>query len=122
VLYGEHSGGDQQFIVTAVDKQGNERGTVILGGTDYTGHALMCGAPAALQVSGTEPWTLTTKHIDTMPTWDGTAPYTGNGDDVFWVAEGLADGLTPITATFEGEFHFVRGGRHYRAWRDERGD
>ncbi len=61
---------------------------------------------AALRIEADGQWTVSSAALSTAPRWDGIAPYAGQGPSVVLVA-GVAEGLTPVTFTHQGESNFA---------------
>lgn len=99
--------GSRNFAVWSVDSQGENLDLLVNVIGAYSGVVPLnfSDDPAALKIEADGAWTVATAPLTSAPRWDGTAPYTGQGDSVVVVAD-AAEGLTPVTITNAGDSNF----------------
>lgn len=100
--------GSSNIALWSVDENGQDIDLLVneIGG--YEGEvALNFGEdPAALRIEADGDWTIDLVHLAEAPRWDGEGVYEDRGDSVL-IVDGVADGLTPVTLTHDGESNFA---------------
>lgn len=100
--------GSSNIALWSVDENGQGIDLLVneIGG--YEGEvALNFGEdPAALRIEADGDWTIDLVHLAEAPRWDGEGTYEDWGDSVL-IVDGVADGLTPVTLTHDGESNFA---------------
>ena len=100
--------GSSNIALWSVDENGQDIDLLVneIGG--YEGKvALNFGEdPAALRIDADGAWTIDLVHLAEAPRWDGEGVYEDRGDSVL-IVDGVADGLTPVTLTHDGESNFA---------------
>lgn len=100
--------GSSNIALWSVDENGQDIDLLVneIGG--YEGKvALNFGEdPAALRIEADGAWTIDLVHLAEAPRWDGEGVYEDRGDSVL-IVDGVADGLTPVTLTHDGESNFA---------------
>ncbi|MEO2096406.1 MAG: hypothetical protein ABGX90_04590 [Brachybacterium sp.] len=100
--------GSSNIALWSVDENGQDIDLLVneIGG--YEGKvALNFGEdPAALRIEADGAWTIDLVHLSEAPRWDGEGVYEDRGDSVL-IVDGVADGLTPVTLTHDGESNFA---------------
>ena len=100
--------GLSNIALWSVDENGQDIDLLVneIGG--YEGEvALNFGEdPAALRIEADGAWTIDLVHLAEAPRWDGEGVYEDTGDSVL-IVDGVADGLTPVTLTHDGESNFA---------------
>lgn len=100
--------GSSNIALWTVDENGQDIDLLVneIGG--YDGEvALNFGEdPAALRIEADGAWTIDLVHLAEAPRWDGEGVYEDRGDSVL-IVDGVADGLTPVTLTHDGESNFA---------------
>lgn len=100
--------GSSNIALWSVDENGQDIDLLVneIGG--YEGEvALNFGEdPAALRIEADGAWTIDLVHLAGAPRWDGEGVYEDRGDSVL-IVDGVADGLTPVTLTHDGESNFA---------------
>lgn len=102
-----HNGSDN-FALWSVDENGQDLDLLVNEIGNYDGQVAVNfrDDPAAIRVEADGAWTIGLVHLSEAPRWDGDATYEAAGDSVVIVA-GVADGLTPVTLTHDGEENFA---------------
>ncbi|MGY1821646.1 hypothetical protein [Geodermatophilus sp. SYSU D00079] len=102
--------GTSNFAVWAVDEQGRDIDLLVNEIGSYSGvhplNFLVGEEAAALRIEADGQWSVTSAPLASAPSWDGGAPFTGEGAGVVLVA-GAAEGLTPVTFAHQGESNFA---------------
>lgn len=100
--------GSSNFALWSVDENGQDIDLLVNEIGDYDGDVALNFAedPAALRVEADGAWSIDLVPLQEAPRWDGGAPFEGTGDSIVIVA-GVADGLTPVTLTHDGESNFA---------------
>lgn len=100
--------GSSNIALWTVDENGQDIDLLVneIGG--YDGEvALNFGEdPAALRIEADGAWSIDLVHLAEAPRWDGEGVYEDRGDSVL-IVDGVADGLTPVTLTHDGESNFA---------------
>jgi hypothetical protein len=100
--------GSSNVALWSVDENGQDIDLLVneIGG--YEGEvAVNFGEdPAALRVEADGDWSIDLVHLGEAPRWDGESVYEDRGDSVV-IVDGVADGLTPVTLTHDGESNFA---------------
>ena len=100
--------GSSNIALWSVDENGQDIDLLVneIGG--YEGEvALNFGEdPAALRIEADGDWTIDLVHLAEAPRWDGEGIYEDHGDSIL-IVDGVADGLTPVTLTHDGESNFA---------------
>ncbi|RBY79797.1 hypothetical protein DQ238_09120 [Geodermatophilus sp. TF02-6] len=104
-----HSGGSN-FAVWSVDARGQDIDLLVNEIGSYTGvhplNFLEGEEAAALKIEADGRWSVTSAPLTSAPSWDGAAPYSTDGSAVVLVT-GVAQGLTSVTLTHQGESNFA---------------
>ena len=77
-------------------------GVVISPGSEGADHT----STARARIDADGAWTIDLVHLAEAPRWDGEGVYEDRGDSVL-IVDGVADGLTPVTLTHDGESNFA---------------
>ncbi|WP_087484842.1 hypothetical protein [Brachybacterium massiliense] len=100
--------GSSNFAMWSVDENGQDIDLLVNEIGDYDGDVALNFAedPAALRVEADGAWSIDLVPLQEAPRWDGSAPFEATGDSIVIVA-GVAEGLTPVTLTHDGESNFA---------------
>lgn len=100
--------GSSNVALWTVDENGQDIDLLVneIGG--YAGEvALNFGEdPAALRIEADGNWSIEFVPLQEAPRWDGSTPFEATGDSIV-IVDGVADGLTPVTLTHDGESNFA---------------
>ena len=100
--------GSSNIALWSVDENGQDIDLLVneIGG--YEGEvAVNFGEdPAALRVEADGAWTIDLVPLSEAPRWDGEGVHEDHGDSIL-IVDGVADGLTPVTLTHDGESNFA---------------
>lgn len=102
-----HSG-SSNIALWSVDENGQDIDLLVNDIGNYAGQVAFNFRedPAAIRVEADGAWTLDLVHLSEAPRWDGEAPYEATGDSIV-IVDGVAEGLTPVTLTHDGESNFA---------------
>lgn len=100
--------GSSNVALWSVDENGQDIDLLVNDIGGYEGEvALNFGEdPAALRVEADGDWSIDLVPLREAPRWDGSTAFEGTGDSVV-IVDGVADGLTPVTLTHDGESNFA---------------
>ncbi|MGY1808552.1 hypothetical protein ACI8AF_14380 [Blastococcus sp. SYSU D00669] len=102
--------GESNFAVWSVNAQGQDIDLLVNTIGSYSGvvplNFLEGEDVAALKIEADGQWTVVSAPFTSAPAWDGAAPYSAQGAGVILV-RGVAEGLTPVTFTHQGEGNFA---------------
>lgn len=100
--------GSGNVALWSVDENGQDLDLMVNEIGNYEGQVAVNfnDDPAAIRVEADGEWTIELVHISEAPRWDGDSTYEATGDSIVIVA-GVADGLTPVTLTHDGESNFA---------------
>lgn len=102
-----HSG-SSNIALWSVDENGQDIDLLVNDIGDYAGQVAFNFRedPAAIRVEADGAWTIDLAHLSEAPRWDGKAPYEATGDSLV-IVDGVAEGLTPVNLTHDGESNFA---------------
>lgn len=102
-----HSG-SSNIALWSVDENGQDIDLLVNDIGNYAGQVAFNFRedPAAIRVEADGEWTIELVHLSEAPRWDGEAPYEAKGDSIV-IVDGVADGLTPVALTHDGESNFA---------------
>lgn len=102
-----HSG-SSNIALWSVDENGQDIDLLVNDIGDYAGQVAFNFRedPAAIRVEADGAWTIDLVHLSEAPRWDGVAPYEATGDSLV-IVDGVAEGLTPVNLTHDGESNFA---------------
>ena len=102
-----HSG-SSNIALWSVDENGQDIDLLVNDIGDYAGQVAFNFRedPAAIRVEADGAWTIDLAHLSESPRWDGKDPYEATGDSIV-IVDGVAEGLTPVTLTHDGESNFA---------------
>lgn len=100
--------GSSNIALWSVDENGQDLDLLVNDIGNYQGQvALNFGEdPAALRVEADGDWSIDLVSLGEAPCWDGGTTYEASGDSIV-IVDGVADGLTPVTLTHQGESNFA---------------
>ncbi len=100
--------GPSNVALWSVDQNGQNIDLLVNEIGRYEGEvALNFGEdPAALRVEAGGAWTIDLVPLGEAPRWDGEGTHEDRGDSIL-IVDGVADGLTPVTLTHDGESNFA---------------
>ena len=100
--------GSSNIALWSVDENGQDLDLLVNDIGNYQGQvALNFGEdPAALRVEADGDWSIDLVPLGEAPRWDGGTTYEASGDSIV-IVDGVADGLTPVTLTHQGESNFA---------------
>ncbi|MEE1651377.1 hypothetical protein V1260_11350 [Brachybacterium sp. J144] len=100
--------GSSNIALWSVDENGQNIDLLVNEIGTYEGDvALNFGEdPAALRVEADGGWTIDLVPLREAPRWDGSSAFEGHGGTIL-IVEGVADGLTPVALTHDGESNFA---------------
>lgn len=100
--------GSRNIALWSVDENGQNIDLLVNEIGTYAGDVALNFRedPAALRIEADGEWTIELVHLSQAPRWDGASKYEGSGDSIV-IVDGVADGLTPITLTHDGESNFT---------------
>ncbi|ATG51407.1 hypothetical protein CFK38_07610 [Brachybacterium vulturis] len=100
--------GSGNVALWSVDENGQDLDLMVNEIGSYEGQVALNFRedPAAIRVEADGDWTIELVHLGEAPRWDGDSAYEGSGDSIV-IVDGVADGLTPVTLTHDGESNFA---------------
>src|SRR5699024_9066067 len=100
--------GSSNIALWSVDENGQDLDLLVNDIGNYQGQvALNFGEdPAARRVEADGDWSIDLVSLGEAPCWDGGTTYEASGDSIV-IVDGVADGLTPVTLTHQGESNFA---------------
>lgn len=100
--------GSRNLALWSVDAGGQDLDLMVNTVGTYEGQVALNFRedPAAIRVEADGNWTIELIPLNEAPRWDGSSAYEGTGDSIVLVG-GVAEGLTPVTLTHDGERNFA---------------
>jgi hypothetical protein len=100
--------GSSNFAVWSIDGQGEHIDLLVNVIGKYSGIVPLnfSADPAALKITASGSWTISTMPLNQGPRWDGAAPYSGKGDAVV-IVQDVVQGLTTVTISNTGKSNFM---------------
>ncbi|WP_394215258.1 hypothetical protein [Brachybacterium vulturis] len=100
--------GSRNVALWSVDENGQDLDLMVNQIGTYEGQVALNFRedPAAIRVEADGNWTIDLVPLSDAPRWDGESAYEGTGDSIVLVGD-VADGLTPVTLTHDGERNFA---------------
>lgn len=100
--------GSGNIALWSVDENGQDLDLLVNDIGNYQGQVALNFSedPAAIRVEADGDWSIDLVHLGEAPRWDGETTYEATGDSIV-IVDGVADGLTPVTLTHQGESNFA---------------
>ena len=100
--------GSRNVALWSVDANGQDLDLMVNTVGAYEGQVALNFRedPAAIRVEADGEWTIELVPLSEAPRWGGASAYEGSGDSIV-IVDGVADGLTPVTLTHDGERNFA---------------
>ena len=100
--------GSSNIALWSVDENGQDLDLLVNDIGNYQGQVALNFSedPAAIRVEADGDWSIDLVHLSEAPRWDGETTYEATGDSIV-IVDGVADGLTPVTLTHQGESNFA---------------
>ena len=100
--------GSSNVALWSVDENGQDIDLLVNEIGNYDGQVAFNfrDDPAAVRVEADGEWAIDLVHLSEAPRWDGKGVYEAKGDSIV-IVDGVADGLTPVTLTHDGESNFA---------------
>jgi len=100
--------GSSNIALWSVDENGQDLDLLVNDIGNYEGQVALNFSedPAAIRVEADGDWTIDLVPLSEAPRWDGETTYEATGDSIV-IVDGVADGLTPVTLTHQGESNFA---------------
>ena len=100
--------GSGNIALWSVDENGQDLDLLVNDIGNYQGQVALNFSedPTAIRVEADGDWSIDLVHLGEAPRWDGETTYEATGDSIV-IVDGVADGLTPVTLTHQGESNFA---------------